>query len=196
MEEKEGRRVWNSTLRRHKKPKKHSNLKRVAWTRSKKIHNKEPYTFPKAKDHRPEMKRISKKQKRALTKRYFPVQTEFLKRPENRVCWICIGRSLGATRAEIREIMDRTPYEAFKILENSGAVITGATEVHHYAGRIGRLLDFVPYFVPECRGCRQWPHDNLRQARALDLVAPASAYNVFPENAAELWEEYKKRSSI
>lgn len=37
---------------------------------------------------------------------------------------------------------------------------TEATEVHHKAGRIGRLLLYVAYWLPVCYDCHTWIHAN------------------------------------
>lgn len=184
---------WNSTLKRRTPLKPKSGIKRPfnSAKKSPKVRAK-LFSTPKAKAP---LKKVSKKHKRALEKTYYPQQGRFLKFPENRYCWICIGRSLGATRSEIRGIMLLRTYQSDTILSNAGAIITPSREVHHYAGRIGRLLDFMPYFIPECRECREWPHQHLREARELDLIASRTAYDAFPENAVELWDTYKKESS-
>lgn len=92
--------------------------------------------------------------------RYKKVAGEFLCRPENHWCICCTIR---------REVLGE------RILRRY------AVEVHHWAGRIGRLLCYVPYFKAFCRECREWPHNNARLARKLGLLAPASKWEVFPE---------------
>lgn len=106
-------------------------------------------------------KKPIKKLSRALRSRlkvYFTLTTEFLLRPENALCLICQVR---------RE-------------HGENILIQPATEVHHFRGRRGRLLCWVPGFRPSCRGCRDFPHDNKKQARELGLLAPAVLYDVFP----------------
>lgn len=97
------------------------------------------------------LKKVSKSRRRKLTE-YFSLQREFLKR--HRGCVICAAK---------------------------GEVPRAATEVHHYAGRVGRLLTYVPYFVPSCRGCREWPHENASLARTLGVLAPTEEWNVYPQ---------------
>lgn len=198
MEENTGRRVWNSTLKRRKpiESKVKNGIKRSGWIRSKTPKTKEGYqheakrTGQKGKG----LKQISKKHKRALVKNYFPAQNAFLKLTENRFCWICLARSMNATRSEVRKIMLLPFEESTRLLLACGATANPAVEVHHWAGRIGRLLDFVPYFIPECRECQRWPHTAYKEARRLDLLAPAAQYNVFPVEMAErLAEEYATR---
>lgn len=104
-----------------------------------------------------------KKQSRALRTRsrvYFALTHEFLSREENRLCEICTRR---------REA-------------GENILIQPATEVHHWAGRIGRLLCYVPYFKASCFNCREWPHRHPTKARDIGLLAPAALWNVFPES--------------
>lgn len=53
-----------------------------------------------------------------------------------------------------------------------------AVEVHHMFGRIGALLCDRRGFVSSCRGCRLWPHENPREARALGVLGEARFWNV------------------
>lgn len=104
---------------------------------------------------------ISKESKghKAELAKYRRLAARFLGLPENAWCEIC------TVRREAGE----------NILRNY------ATEVHHYAGRIGRLLCYVPYFKASCYGCRAWPHSHPKKARELRLLAPTNQYNVYPE---------------
>lgn len=126
------------------------------------------------------MRRISKKREKAMREDYFPANKAFLERPENRYCLICICRSINATWTEAKDIMRLPLARREHVLHESGAVLAQATEVHHQRGRIGRLLAFVPLFIPSCRGCREWPHVHRVRARELDLVASATDYDTFP----------------
>jgi hypothetical protein len=105
------------------------------------------------------MKKIARSQRTRLQV-YFALSTEFLLKPENKFCLTCQVR---------RE-------------HGENILIQIATEVHHWAGRIGRLLCYVPFFRPSCRGCRDWPHTNATKAREWGLLAPAPLWNVFPGN--------------
>lgn len=107
---------------------------------------------------RSSLKRASKGLKAEQAK-YFKLSAAFLARPENRFCIICIVR---------RE-------------HGENILINFATEVHHWAGRIGRLLCYVPFFRPSCRHCRDWPHENKTKARLWGLLAPITKWNVFPD---------------
>lgn len=103
------------------------------------------------------MKKIARSRRREMAE-YFALSTEFLLRPENYLCVICQVR---------RE-------------HGENILINCATEIHHWAGRCKRLLCYVPFFRPSCRGCRDWPHQHGETAREWGLLAPAPRYNVFP----------------
>jgi predicted amidophosphoribosyltransferase len=103
------------------------------------------------------LRRISKGLK-ASTVVYRCLEALFLSRPENKWCEICTRR---------REAGEN-------ICRNQ------STEVHHYAGRIGRLLCYTPYFIASCFFCREWPHQHKRMARDLQLLARAPQWNVYP----------------
>lgn len=189
MAKNEGK-IWGSSLQR-KTPMKRTPFKRPA---SRDDHYRHKARSTVNRQAKP-LAKVSKKHAKQLRTAYYPAQSKFLKLPENRLCYLCLARSLNATRAEVRAIMLQPTYEANRLLEAARATMTDASEVHHYAGRIGRLLDFAPFFIPECRGCREWPHVHLKAARELDLIAPRSAYDVFPAHAEELWAEYRKTAS-
>lgn len=40
-----------------------------------------------------------------------------------------------------------------------------ATEVHHANGRRGNRLTDVEFFIPACRKCHRWAHDNPEAAK-------------------------------
>jgi hypothetical protein len=105
------------------------------------------------------LKKIARSRRRELAE-YFALTTKFLLRPENALCLICTVR---------RE-------------HGENILVQVATEVHHYAGRIGRLLCYIPFFKPSCRSCRDWPHQNPIKAREWGLLAPPARWNVFPRS--------------
>lgn len=109
--------------------------------------------------HRP-LKRQSKGL-RAETAKYRKLSTTFLSDPANRLCICCFLR-----REKLGE----------NILQRK------ATEVHHWAGRIGRLLCYVPFFKAFCFFCRTWPHEHPVIARQLGLISPPKDWNVFPRD--------------
>jgi hypothetical protein len=103
------------------------------------------------------IKKVSRARRTSLA-RYMALAEAFLSLPENRLCIIC------QTRREHGEDI----------------LINFATEVHYWAGRVGRLLCYVPYFRPSCFRCRSFPHDHPKEAREWGLIAPAPLWNVFP----------------
>jgi hypothetical protein len=108
---------------------------------------------------RTRLKKMSKGHRAELAK-YRKLETKFLSDPVNKWCICCtIRREHGEN-----------------ICRNQ------ATEIHHWAGRIGRLLCYVPYFRAFCNRCRTWPHDYPKLARELGLLAPANLWNAFPIN--------------
>jgi hypothetical protein len=108
------------------------------------------------------LKKVSLGHRKRLTA-YYALAGAFLKQPENKFCLICTAR---------RE-------------HGENILIALATEVHHWAGRMGRLLCYVPYFRPTCFGCRMFPHDHPKEAREWGLLAPAPQWNVFPGNGTD-----------
>lgn len=111
---------------------------------------------------RTRIKRASKGLKAEQAK-YWILSAAFLARPENLFCIICTVR---------RE-------------HGENILVNLATEVHHWAGRIKRLLCYVPFFRPSCRSCRDWPHENKTKARLWGLLAPITQWNRFPVNGRE-----------
>lgn len=173
-----GKQISIVGLKRHKRLERKTPLKRTAWLRSKSPRNP---VFSPSKSTKPRngLRKVSKKLAQQQRK-YYPISRDFLRQPENRYCQICLCRSLEGHLDQIKLICQKAEEDGDYIFQASGAVLRRATEVHHYAGRIGRLLCYTPYFVASCRGCRDWPHDNRREAANLGLVAPPQLWNVFP----------------
>jgi hypothetical protein len=114
------------------------------------------------------LKKVSQGRRTRLTA-YYALAGAFLRQPQNKYCLICTVR---------RE-------------HGENILIGSATEVHHWAGRIGRLLCYVPYFRPSCFGCRSFPHDHPKEAREWGLLAPAPQWNRFPGNGTHGVETFK-----
>lgn len=106
------------------------------------------------------LKRQSKGLKAEQAK-YRKLAAVFLARPENAWCLCCTLR-----RERLGE----------NILRNQ------SVEIHHWAGRIGRLLCYVPYFRAFCNACRTFPHEHPSLARELNLLAPAHLWNHYPSD--------------
>lgn len=99
---------------------------------------------------KPVMRRQSKAREREM-RLYYQERTEWLKK--HPACQICAVR--GMTPAP-------------------------ATETHHIRGRIGKLLRDQRFWCASCRGCREWPHENPREARELGVLAEPKDWNTSP----------------
>ncbi len=92
------------------------------------------------------LKKMSRSRRNRL-KQYYPIQQEFLARPENKLCAIC------RVRREHGENIRQLP----------------STEVHHLAGRGKQLLFDTRFWAPSCFRCRMFPHDNPKKAEEWGL---------------------------
>lgn len=52
-----------------------------------------------------------------------------------------------------------------------------ATDIHHFAGKQGKLLCHERFFILVCRGCHRAIHDHPAIARELGLLAPIGQFN-------------------
>lgn len=98
------------------------------------------------------MRKVSKAKQKRLREEYYPAHREFLSKPENRFCGICLAKGQNPPNR--------------------------STEVHHVRGRAGTLLSDPRGFIPSCYPCRKVPHDNPRWAREVGILAPAHLWNV------------------
>lgn len=132
---------------------------RAPW-RKKKVNQKLRKTKFKQKPPKPPKKRTAlRKVSKALARRlrvdYYPERSEFLSKPENQWCAICLCRGI----------------------ENPNP----ATEVHHIRGRAGKLLSDSRFFVASCFPCREWPHTFKQKARELGILAGPGEWGKYPE---------------
>lgn len=51
------------------------------------------------------------------------------------------------------------------------------TEIHHKAGRIGKLLNYVPYWLAVSRKGHIWIHANPKEAYELDFLIRSTTIN-------------------
>ena len=127
--------------------------KKPFWARS-----KHPKSWDKNEARANEKQRpkaILKKEtaKRAREKRdYYALCAKWL--PLHPVCGICLVRGVEKPRR--------------------------ATEVHHYRGRLGRLLCDTRFFISSCRDCREFPHEHPKEARELGILSSPAEWNVYP----------------
>lgn len=103
------------------------------------------------------LKKESKGHKAELAK-YNASAPAFFAEPGNDVCHICL---------RLRE-------------DGDDILLRPATERHHKFGRIGRLLNWRPGWIPSCRPHRSWPHEHPARARRLGLLCEAKDWCVFP----------------
>lgn len=168
------RRQWNSSLSR-KTP-----LKAKAYWKVPKPKNRptaKPYRRSKAKGKA--LKAISAKRKVQVAE-YARVGKAWLLRTENTVCGVCLARSMKVKWSHIKRGLVTMGEDAIRTLIEAGAKVTPATEKHHYRGRRGRLLCDTRFFIATCRQCRDFPHENPREARELELLAPPAEWEVYP----------------
>lgn len=57
---------------------------------------------------------------------------------------------------------------------------TYVVELHHYRGRIGRLLRDQRFWIALCTECHTHVHNRPEWARRVGLLAPVNEWNVFP----------------
>jgi hypothetical protein len=78
-------------------------------------------------------------------------------------------RSPKRARQEREYAKLRVQYlEAHPVCEAQLSGCTGAaTEVHHKAGRVGKLLTDPTYFLPICRNCHAYLHDRMSMDEAV-----------------------------
>ena len=51
---------------------------------------------------------------------------------------------------------------------------------HHIRGRLGRLLILIEFWLPVCRKCHNWIHQNPNAARELGMLAMPGDWNKIP----------------
>lgn len=52
------------------------------------------------------------------------------------------------------------------------------TDIHHMAGRKGKLLLYTPYWLPVSRQGHNWIHDNPGKAYELGFLIPSTSVNI------------------
>lgn len=65
-------------------------------------------------------------------------------------------------------------------------------ELHHFYGRVGRLLDWLPGFTMVCRVCHDTIHNFPGLAHDMKLIADGHAWNNFSEAERIELEEWHK----
>lgn len=91
---------------------------------------------------------------RAKEERQYLIENRiWLQLPENRLCLHCL-------RLKGKEVP--------------------ATQVHHSHGKRQRLLLYKPWWRPVCDEGQAWCHNNIADARIIDLWAPVGQWEVQP----------------
>jgi hypothetical protein len=62
-----------------------------------------------------------------------------------------------------------------------GGPVRRSNQVHHYRGRVGRLLTDTRFFRASCQECHTWICDNGAEARKRGVLAPVAEFNVYPQ---------------
>lgn len=99
------------------------------------------------------LRKVSKRKAHDL-QLYYRERNEWLRKPENSVCGICLCL---------------------------GNIPQPSSEVHHSRSRSGRLLRDQRFWIPSCRGCREVPHARPRWAREMGILCSASEWGVYPK---------------
>lgn len=56
--------------------------------------------------------------------------------------------------------------------------IDWSKECHHRNGKVGRLLNYEPFWIPVCSACHNWIHrENPEEAQRLSLLGNAGEWN-------------------
>jgi len=86
-------------------------------------------------------------------------------KPENEFCPVC--------KAALEGLIDinKTPYN-WLIKKHKGLIKTN--ECHHKAGRIGKLLLYVPYWLAVSSIGHKWIHANPKEAYKLNFLIKSS----------------------
>jgi len=98
------------------------------------------------------VRRVSSQRAKELA-RYAKLRVEFLATHSLCQCWTCLHPSFP---------------------------MYPATQVHHMAGRMGKLLCHSEFWLAVCNRCYRWIHNNPSIARAAGLIAPVGQWNKQP----------------
>jgi len=114
------------------------------------------------------IKKASDKRKRE-TYLYTQKKNIFLALPENKYC--PVARAVFEGKINPKEFEDSE-----LAIQQEGYFL--ATECHHKAGRKGKLLVYVPYFLAVSRKGHVWIHSHPEQAYKLGFSIKASTVNL------------------
>lgn len=54
-------------------------------------------------------------------------------------------------------------------------------DLHHVRGRVGKLLRAQHFWMPLCRYCHNWVHDNPKEAREKGFLAQLGDWNRYED---------------
>ena len=86
-------------------------------------------------------------------------------------------RSATPERAKQKAEYNRTWPEWIKGKACRNCCVRNAQEVHHFAGRRGRLLLYIPLWVPLCSCCHRYITDHPKYAQSEGLTCPDGQLN-------------------
>ena len=92
-----------------------------------------------------------------------------MKKPENKFCPVC--KSVYEGTIDRKEM-----FEPEFIFENEGFVLT--EENHHKAGRRGKLLNYVPFWLAVSTIGHKWIHANPKKAYKLGFLIQYTTVNI------------------
>ncbi|MGD2113413.1 MAG: hypothetical protein PVG07_00060 [Acidobacteriota bacterium] len=128
------------------------------------------YADQKDKPHkkRKPIKQVSDKRRRE-SYTYTKKRKTFLSKEENKYCPVC--------KAVFDGIIDPSEvHNPNEIFRNKGLI--KAREVHHKAGRKGKLLNYVPFWLAVSRRGHLWIHANPAKAYKLDFLIRSTTVNI------------------
>lgn len=122
------------------------------------------YEDQKKKQDKPKkqykLKPMSEKRKRE-SYLYTKKRKTFLAKPENKFCPVC--------KAAFKGLIDLKEFNSPEEIVRSKGFIK-ASEVHHKAGRKGKLLNYFPFWLAVSRRGHNWIHANPEKAYELNFL--------------------------
>lgn len=103
---------------------------------------------------------------------YTKKRNVFMKKPENKYCPVCKAAFEGLI--DINEL----EHDWFKALLIRSEGLIETTECHHKAGRKGKLLVYVPYFLAVSTVGHRWIHTHPEQAYKLGFLIRSTTINI------------------
>ena len=102
---------------------------------------------------------------------YAKKRRTFLDKPDNQICPVILAAFNG-----IIDINYFQEHEIKLINQNEGLFQTD--QIHHKAGRKGRLLNYVPYWLAVSDPGHKWIHANPKKAYQLNFLIRPTTVNI------------------